>query len=201
MRPSNGDPRFYEVRNLFLVDVAAALARVRADRSLLDVRSGLGETLLHWFAIEYREDIVKALIKTGAAVDSPNYIGATPFSEVAQVGNLSMCQLLLDHGAAIHATNSLGEMPLMHAASCGKVDMCRFLLDRGASVTSLTPDGESVLDCAVSSGNADVVELILERLEPGTDINALLGGGQVSLLQEIDSDVTRLLRARGMRSL
>lgn len=196
---SNGDPRFYEVRNLFLLDVAAALARVQADLSLLDVRSGLGETLLHWFAIEYREDIVKALLEIGAAVDPRNHFGATPFLEVVQVGNLSMCQLLLDHGAAIHATNSLGEMPLMHAASSGKLAMCRFLLDRGASVLSVTPDGDSVLDSAVSSGKAEVVELILERLEPGTDINALLGDSQVSLLQEIDSDITRLLRVRGIR--
>ncbi len=44
--------RFYEIRNAYVSDVATASAAVAADGSLLEVRSGLGETVLHWLVVE-----------------------------------------------------------------------------------------------------------------------------------------------------
>lgn len=196
---ANGDPRFYEIRNALLENMNEALARVRADHSLLDVRSGLGETLLHWFAIEYREDIVKALLDLGASVDPTNHFGSTPFAEAAQLGNENMCRLLLKHGAAIDPVNQNGETPLMLAAFMGDATTCRFLLGLGASAALINSGGESVLAVSARSGRIEVVEAILEHLDPQIDVNILIGDSDRFMLEQIGSDIVKLLQKKGMR--
>ncbi|MBE7498668.1 MAG: ankyrin repeat domain-containing protein [Verrucomicrobiaceae bacterium] len=196
---ANGDPRFYEIRNVFLENMDEALARVRGDRSLLDVRSGLGETLLHWSAIEYREDIVKALLDLGASVDPTNHFGSTPFAEAAQLRNENMCRLLLKHGAAIDPVNQNGETPLMLAAFMGDATTCRFLLGLGASAALINSDGESVLAVSARSGRIEVVEAVLEHLDPKIDVNILIGDSDRFMLEQIGSDIANLLQKRGMR--
>ena len=196
---ANGDPRFYELRNALLVDPDAVLERIRADSSMLDVRSGLGETLLHWFAVEYREDLVKALLERGAAVDPTNHLGSTPFAEAVQLRNEKMCSLLLAHGARIDPVNQNGEIPLKLAAWMGEVATCRFLLNLGASATWINSDGESVLAASVHSGRIEVVEAVLEHLDPGLDINSFIGDLDAHMLHQIDSDITKLLQKRGLR--
>jgi ankyrin repeat protein len=195
----DGDPRFYELRDAFLENSDDALARVRADRSLLDVRSGLGETLLHWFTVEYREDIVKGLLDLGAAVDPTNHFGSTPFAEAAQLRNESMCQLLLKHGASSDPINQYGETPLMLGAFMGEVAMCRALLAMGASPSFINSNEESVLAAAVRSGKIEAVEAILENLDPAIEINTLIGEPDLFMLEQIDSDITKLLQKRGLR--
>jgi len=194
-----GDPRFYELRNALLEDADAAFAQIRSDRSLLDVRSGLGETLMHWFAVEYREDIVRELLKLGSKVDPTNHFGSTPFADIIGLKNQSMCRLLLEHGAAIDPLNQLGETPLMQAASIGMVSMCLFLLSMGASASFINAEGESVLEAAVNGGRIEVVEVILDNLPPETDINSLIGDCNRDTLEYIESDITKLLRKRGLR--
>lgn len=196
---ANGDPRFYDLRTALLVDQDAALERIRADSTLLDVRSGLGETLLHWFAVEYREDIVKALLQHGAAVDPTNHFGSTPFAEAAQLRNEKMCSLLLEHGAAIDPVNQNGETPLKLAAWMGEIATCRFLLNLGAAASFINADGESVLAASVHSGRIEVVEAALEHLDPAHDINSLVGDYDAHMLHQIDSDITKLLQKRGLR--
>ncbi|MBE2282943.1 MAG: ankyrin repeat domain-containing protein [Prosthecobacter sp.] len=102
-------PRFYELKALFLEHCEAALRLVQADHSLLDVRSGLGETLLHWFAIEYREDLVRALADAGAAIDPQNNFGNTPLFEAALMGNEGMCRLLLSLGRLLTRPTPMGK--------------------------------------------------------------------------------------------
>jgi|GEM_PF-2021845 len=195
---------FYELRDALLEDVAAALERIRADRTLLDVRSGLGETLLHWFAVEYREDIVKALLDLGASVDPTNHFYSTPFAEAAQLQNQSMCSLLLKHGANVDPIDQNGQTPLMLAAFMGEAARCRFLLKLGASPTFTNSDGDSVLITAVRSGKIEVVEVIeviLKHLDSDTDINTQIDDLTASMLAEIASDITQLLQQRGLRKV
>ncbi len=181
------------------MDDSVALEQIRADRSLLKVRSGLGETLLHWFAVEDREDIVKKLLELGADVDPTNHFGSTPFAEAAQLRNERMCSLLLEHDALIDTVDQNGETPLKLAAWMGEIAICRFLLNLGASASFINSNGESVLAASVRSGKIEVVETVLEHLNTDTKINMLISDTDVSMLEQIGSDIAKLLQQRGLR--
>lgn len=198
---AKADPRFYELRNALVEDRDNALRRLKADRSLLDVRNGIGESLLNWFVVEGHEDIVLALVEIGVKVDPTNNFGRTPFAEAATLGNHRMCRLLLDHGASVNPLDQNQETPIMSAASMGMTTTCRFLLESGASAVFVSPDGDSALSAAVHSGKIETVEVILSHLPPGTDVNALLGDGDVCMLESTGSDITCLLRRHGLRSM
>jgi ankyrin repeat protein len=131
--------RFYEIRNAFLEDVAAASALVEADRTLLDVRSGIGETPLHWLVVEDVIPAVTELIRLGAEVDCTNEFGATALMEAAQLGYIEMCGLLLAHGASPRYMSSRGESPLCHAARSRQIETLQVLLTRFEDSEDLRP--------------------------------------------------------------
>jgi len=120
--------RFYEIRDAFLTNIESAAAAVAADRSLLEVRNGIGETLLHWMVVENIVPAVQVLIASGAAVDTTNNFGATPLMEAASLGYEEMCQLLLAHGADVRYVSPRGESPLFHASRSRQMKTLRILL-------------------------------------------------------------------------
>ena len=100
---------FYELRDLLLSAPQEALSRLRRDRSLLDARSGLGETLLHWMAVEDASSLVSALIELGAEIDTVNHFGSTPLQEAVQLGRTEICLELLARGASVTHINDAGD--------------------------------------------------------------------------------------------
>lgn len=102
-------PPFYELRDLLLSAPQEALSRLRRDRSLLDARSGLGETLLHWMAVEDASSLVSALIELGAEIDTVNHFGSTPLQEAVQLGRTEICLELLARGASVTRINDAGD--------------------------------------------------------------------------------------------
>lgn len=194
-----GDPRFYELRDLLHNDMAAALKRIHVDKSLLDVRSGLGETLLHWYAIEYREDIVKALAGMGAEIDPQNRSGNTPLLEAALSHRKSMCRLLLSLGASPDTMNYLGDRPLINAARAGSLKICRLLVENGAKIDAQDSNQETVVSVAATSGQLEVLDYFLERLGPDFDVNLVFGDSDADLVHHIGGHVADLLARRGLR--
>lgn len=193
------DPRFYELRDLLQVDMGATMRRLRADKSLLDVRSGLGETLLHWFAIEQREDIVRALAGIGAAIDPTNDFGNTPLLEVASICREDMSRLLLSLGASPDAINYIGDRPLIQAASMGRMKMVRLLLEYGAKIDARGLDDETAVSAAAIAGQIDVLEFFLTRLRSEFDINTLFPDHAADIVHNIGGSVAALLVPRGLR--
>lgn len=100
---------FYELRDLLLASPHEAVARIKTDRRLLNVRSGLGETLLHWMAIEDVLPAVTSLIDLGSAIDTVNNFGSTPLQEAVQLGRTDVCLALLAQGASVTHTNEAGD--------------------------------------------------------------------------------------------
>jgi ankyrin repeat protein len=130
---------FYEIRDAYLSDLAAASAAVAADGSLLDVRSRLGETLLHWLAVEDAIPAVQSLIASGAAIDPTNKFGATPLMEAASLGYEAMCRLLLMHGANVRYISPRGDSALCHAARSRQLGTLQILLSQMQPDESLQP--------------------------------------------------------------
>ncbi len=77
---------------------------LKRDPSLLEVRNGIGETVLHYCAVEGATDVVRFLIDNGADADASNTFGASVLQECVSLCKPSsdycdLIQLLIAHGA------------------------------------------------------------------------------------------------------
>jgi ankyrin repeat protein len=60
---------------------ADAISLLEKEPNLLSARTGLGETPLHYLAVENKIEAVQLLIGHGAEVNTINECGGTPLSE------------------------------------------------------------------------------------------------------------------------
>ncbi len=121
---------FAEFVALVRADPAAGRARAEQEPALLDLRTThVGETALHWLAIEDCAAAVVALIAAGADVDGVNGFGATALHDVARLGNREMCRLLLVHGAAVDIKDHNQATPVSKAVESRVAEVVRLLLD------------------------------------------------------------------------
>jgi ankyrin repeat protein len=75
------DPRLVELIRAAVYDRDAARRCVENDPTVLQLRTGLGETALHYLAVENYADAVQLLIDLGADVNAINQYGATALFE------------------------------------------------------------------------------------------------------------------------
>ena len=71
-------------------------------------RTGLGETMLHWYAIEGAPDVLQKLIDLGFEVNVQNSFGNTPIMECAQINRWDNARVLFHNGADLTITNDDG---------------------------------------------------------------------------------------------
>ena len=93
---------------------------------LLELRSGLGETALQWFAVENCREEVEWLLARGSDIDTQNKFGATPLIEAVQLGYTELVGFLLSCGADPHIEYS-GETALSEAVERGHEEIVRML--------------------------------------------------------------------------
>ena len=72
-------------------------------------RTGIGETMLHWYAIEGEPHVLRKLIELGFEVNTRNRFGNTPIMECALIGRWDNAGVLLESGADLSITNDDGE--------------------------------------------------------------------------------------------
>lgn len=162
MKPSD----FHDFVALVEHDKTRAAERLAEEERLLHARSSVGETALHYLAIE---------------------------NDIASV------QWLLARGADINTTNEFGGTPLMDAAKCGYIEMCRFLVEQGADSGIKEHDGDTALSNAAWGDNKPLLEFLLEQVD-GADVNDFFDDVTAEMvLDREDSEITELLRARGLR--
>ena len=123
------DPRFHAFREAVASDPQVAAEMLARDSVVLRLRNELGETAMHFFAVEDSAREVIWLIEHGSEVDSQNRFKQTPLMEVAGMGRLEMCQLLVSLGASFGYISSLGESVLSAAASTDEVDVVKYVLN------------------------------------------------------------------------
>jgi len=71
-------------------------------------RTSIGETMLHWYAIEGSPEVLHELIKLGFEVDVQNEFGKTPIMESALIGRWDNARVLREHGADLSITDADG---------------------------------------------------------------------------------------------
>lgn len=62
-------------------------------------RNGLGESMLHWYAIEGDPAVIAKIIGIGFDVNATNEFGRTPLFECVMIDRWEVVELLLAHGA------------------------------------------------------------------------------------------------------
>ncbi len=103
--------RFYALRDAAYADLAAARELIENDASIVAAKNSIGETALHFLAIENALEAVKLLAQNGADVNNRNAFGTPAIIEAAEVGHLEMVDLLLELGADADLQRIAADLP------------------------------------------------------------------------------------------
>ena len=150
--------------------VALLLIERGADVNTKTIDPGGNErTALMWAAAKGLDEVVRALIAKGAAVNAPNNVGDTALM-VAADGNganfgrnqPTVVRTLLKLGADIEARNARGLTSLMRAAPTD-TDVLTALLEAGASVNVTSGNGWTALMVAAAYGNVKNIKFLLNK--------------------------------------
>ena len=131
------DSKFYALRDALIEDVDIAQKYLDANPDALESRDGMGETALHWFAVEDDLEIVAWLRSKGATVNNRTEFDETPLSEAASLGHEEMCRYLLSVGGDPTIGSTHGYTALGAAAINDNVSIVRLILEH-------LPDDENV---------------------------------------------------------
>lgn len=118
-------------------DRASAEAFVRAHPESLTARTQrVGESVLHWLAIEGFADDVRFLAERGTPVDLADHSGVTALMNAASIGQTAVVRTLLDLGARPGLSDRDGETALHLAARSAQPESTELLLAAGADVNA-----------------------------------------------------------------
>jgi len=128
MPKSKADPRFNAFRDATFSDLQVAAEMLTDAPDVIRIRNGIGETALHFLAVENCLEQVAWLIDHGAEVDTQNEFQQTPLMEAASLGLVDMCKLLISRGANFRYVSSQGESVFSAAATSDRVEVTQYLL-------------------------------------------------------------------------
>src|SRR5688500_5399892 len=146
--------------------VAVGRGDVAEVRALLqrgaepNARNGLELTPLHIAAATGRNEIIQALIASGAAVDAATPYGS-PLTFAAFNGIVPTVNLLLEKGAAPNAARADSITTLMLAARAGSPEVVTELLKRKVEVNARDNDGATALTYAAREGKLEPARALL----------------------------------------
>lgn len=134
---------------------------LRRNPELIEARTGLGETALHYLAVENQLRTVILLVEAGAQVNTLSSCGGTPLSEAASLGYVELVEYLLSQGASLHIAGQ--HDPTLHeAVRSGNAAMVQLLLAAGAPIDEQNNLGETPLHLAAEEDERlAVLELLL----------------------------------------
>jgi len=127
----------------------------------LDPRNSKKVTPLHLAAAEGHVDVVRFLLKKGAAVYAADNSGKTALHFAAEGGHVGVAGLLLE-SAAVHTADNSGNTALHFAAKGGFVPVVELLLGRKPEVNAKNVNDLTAFQLAAAEGHVEVVRLLLQ---------------------------------------
>jgi len=121
-------------------ELDAADALLKAEPALIGERTGLGETSLHYLAVENQLAAASLLMDAGADVNARAIFDRTPLHLAAETGAADIARCLLDHGADRAARDACGGTAAEAAAEKGALGAgCAAVGSRGTISASTAP--------------------------------------------------------------
>ncbi len=125
-------------------------------------------------------DAVRALLDSGADVDSSTPDGTTALLWAVNTDQPELVGLLLEAGADVQITNRYGVGAASLAAENGSAAILELLLEAGVYVDQALPGGETLLMTAARTGEPETLRALLSH---GADPNVReMSGGQTALM-------------------
>lgn len=125
---SRARPEWYHLRDaLERADFSRASTLLEQDSSLIDERNSIGESLLHFLAVENNRQAVEWLHARGADLNASNEFGTPLLFEVAQLGYRDLFLWLIEHGADPKKKDTLGQSICEYLADFNKPEMIEFI--------------------------------------------------------------------------
>ena len=125
---SSARPEWYQLRDaLESADFFAASTLLDGDSSLLHERNGIGESVLHFLAIENNRPAVEWLHSRGADLNAANEFGTPLLFEVAQLAYRELLLWLIEHGADPKKKDAQGQRIDEYLAEFDKPEMIEFI--------------------------------------------------------------------------
>jgi ankyrin repeat protein len=130
---STTDAAWYEFRNaVHARDFALAAELLRNQPSLLHLANSLGETVLHFLAVENDQEGVSWLHARGADLDTKNAFGIPVLFEVASLEYKDLFRWFVAQGANVRATDSEDQDLVLHLLEHERNEMAQWVRQNGA---------------------------------------------------------------------
>jgi len=153
---------------------AKADALLAEHPELLAGRWILGETPLHFLAVESHPTGVRWFAEHGIDVNAPNDFGDTALLDAVSLQNLPMVELLLSLGANPNIFPKMRDSALEMAVLAGSPLLVKTLLDAGAEVQSGGDPEHLAGALSMCSGNREEILALLQRAAPEVEWTHLL---------------------------
>ena len=130
----------------FQGNLEAIQQHIEADSDLNEKDPVSGASPLIIAAVFGQIEVVRALIKAGADVNSRNNEGSTPLITAAVFGQIEVARALIEAGADVNSRNNEGSTPLHTAAFFCRTEIVEALLDNGADKNARNNAGRTALE-------------------------------------------------------
>jgi ankyrin repeat protein len=150
----------------------------------LEIRDGLGNSVLHYAAQWRLDPYIPYLVEKGANPDAANATGETPLFIAVKVDSPSTIRRLIASKASINWRDSLGNTALHAAVRWNAARSAEALCEERININAHSLTGKTALHDAVRLGIQDV-EIILIRA--GADMEVRDTGGNTPLMEAITS--------------
>lgn len=140
------NPEWYRFRDAVETgDHTGANKLLEQTPSLIDRRNSIGETVLHFLAVENHQPGVDWLLREGADPNPINGAGTPLLFEVALLGYKDLFLFLVENGADPGVKHSEGQSIVEYLMEFEKADMIAFVKDlrgpaKNANAETLRPD-------------------------------------------------------------
>lgn len=142
-------------------DLEAVKKFVERDPTLIQARTKVMDTALHWAASCNHTDVVKYLLSKGSDPNAKNISGATPLHLAARKAYIGPMEALIFVKADVNAKNDDGEeTPLHIAVGKGDVAAIELLLKNGADPNARMTDGTRPMDIAEKKEKSEVRKIM-----------------------------------------
>jgi cytohesin len=138
------------------------------------------ETPLMYAAKNGNEEIVRALVESGAEIRAKDHFGRSACMLAAEAGHSNIFRFLVSRGADVNETSKagLGLLEVLNPKTPDYRETIRYFMKHGLDPNRKLPDGRTPLHYAVDTERAALLEVMLEGK---VDVNATDNSGLTPL--------------------